>query len=307
MKALGIDLGGTKIHFGVIDAQGNIIDAYKKKTPIQIGGQGILDLIIHEAKAILKSHGDMPVGLGTPGLVSYPEGRILGCTPNLPEWNNLQLKKRLKNALNVPIHIDNDANTATWGEFKAGRGQGLEHFVLLTLGTGLGSGIIFNKQLKRGFSGFGIGFGHMIIQPQGRFCNCGQQGCLEAYVSGNGLQKTFQLKGGDLTQKGPDIFKLASQGDSRAKDSIQEMLFSLSLGLSNILNTIAPQKVFIGGGLAEQGEKQIIHPLISNIKAIMSMPFQETNIIQLAQLSSNAGLIGAALLAMDEEDNGANN
>lgn len=304
MQAIGVDLGGTKINIGVISHTGQIIDSAKYATPIARGGEAILGYICDLILELKSTYGNLPVGIGTPGLVDFENGRIVGCTPNLPDWDTLPLKDRLAELTSGPVYVDNDASVATWGEFRVGKGKGLQHMVLLTLGTGLGSGIISFGQLKRAYGTFGIGFGHMIVEASGRFCNCGQRGCLETYVSGTGLGKTYQLLGGEK-KPGALIFQDADAGEPLAQKAIQTTLKYLALGVSNILNTLAPDKILLSGGLAEQGEKKLLVPLVKEIKAIMSMPFNHPEAIEIASLGSQAGLIGAALLAMDEEHNGA--
>lgn len=302
-SAIGVDLGGTKLHVAVVQESGEILAQTRVPTPIQQGGNSILDLLTLEIQSLLKQFGDLPVGVGTPGLVAFPDGDILGCTPNLPGWEGRSLRAALQACLGVPVVVDNDANVAAWGEYRLGIGKQSQHFVLLTLGTGLGSGVIANGQLMRGHHGLGIGFGHMIVQAQGRMCNCGQQGCLEAYVSGNGLLKGYRLRGGDLSCKGPDIFNLAIQGERKARETVNEFIDMLAVGCTNILNTLAPEHLVLGGGISSQGEKHLLKPVQQRIGAIMSMPLQNPEIISLAQLGSSAGVVGAALLALDMEMN----
>jgi len=243
----------------------------------------------------------MPVGVGTPGLVSFPDGVILGCTPNLPEWEKRSLKYTLEERLGLAVVVDNDANVATWGEFRLGQRDPHRNMVLLTLGTGLGSGVVMHGEMMRGHHGLGIGFGHMIVEPAGRMCNCGQRGCLEAYVSGNGMLKGYRLRGGDLSVRGPEIFRRALEGDAVAYETYTEFIYYLAIGIANILNTLAPEYLVLGGGISAQGEKNLLFPVRQQIGAIMSMPFRFPDMVTLAHLGPSAGVIGAALLAMDTE------
>ncbi|MBT9545953.1 MAG: ROK family protein [Candidatus Sericytochromatia bacterium] len=300
-SAIGVDLGGTKLHLAVVQESGEILAQTRVATPVELGGQSILDLLTEQIQALLEQYGNLPVGIGTPGLVAFPEGIILGCTPNLPGWEGRSLRTVLEERLGVPVIVDNDANVAAWGEYCLGSGKQSQHFVLLTLGTGLGSGVIVNGRLLRGNHGLGIGFGHMIVHAGGRMCNCGQQGCLEAYVSGNGLLKSYRLRGGDLALKGPAIFEQAFQGEVIAKETVAHFIEMLAVGCTNILNTLAPEHLVLGGGISSQGEKLLLKPVQDRIGAIMSMPLQNPDIISLAQLGSAAGVVGAALLALDME------
>jgi glucokinase len=300
-SSIGVDLGGTKLHLAVVNEMGEIVEQIKIATPVEQGGGAILDLLVQEALLLLKKYGNLPIGVGTPGLVAFPEGTILGCTPNLPGWEGRSLREVLQARLGVPVIVDNDANVAAWGEYHRGYVQNAANFVLLTLGTGLGSGVIIHGQLMRGHHGLGIGFGHMIIESNGRMCNCGQRGCLEAYVSGNGLLKGYRLRGGDFSFKGPEIFKRANDGDTVAQATVSDFIDKLALGCVNILNTLAPEHLVLGGGISMQGENLLLKPVQERIGAIMSMPLQNPAIISLAKLGSSAGVIGAALLALDME------
>lgn len=297
--AIGIDLGGTKINAGVIRQDGVIVTSQRYETPLEGSGEDILKAIVSAVRTLQADFGALPVGVGSPGLIEYPSGVILGCTPNLPDWQGRSLKQYLENALQVPVQVDNDANAATWGEFRAGAAQGFHHLVMLTLGTGLGSGMIVNGQVLRGFHGLGIGFGHMIVEQSGRFCNCGQQGCLEAYVSGKGLARSYQLRGGDLAVKGPEIFDRAARQEPLAQAAVNEFIHMLGVGVTNILNTLAPEALLIGGGISAQGEERLFAPLRTKVAALMSMPLHHPPMIRAAALGPDAGLIGAGFLAID--------
>lgn len=300
-KAIGVDLGGTKLHLALVSESGTILSDKKLSTPVQAGGDAIQQLLIRELRAWMDIYGPLPIGLGTPGLVSFPDGKILGCTPNLPDWEQRSLKAVLEESLDTLVVVDNDANMAAWGEYSLNYASVASSMVMLTLGTGLGSGIILERQIHRGKRQLGIGFGHMIVNPQGRMCNCGQRGCLEAYVSGNGLLKGYRLRGGGLEIKGPEIFLRASQGESAALDTVNEFIEMLAIGISNILNTLAPEFLVLGGGISEQGEKLLLKPVQERISAIMSMPLIFPEMIALARLGASAGVVGAALLALNME------
>lgn len=298
--AIGIDLGGTKIKAGLIGADGEILSISEVPTPQTGSGQDILDAIFALCQPLLKEHNPFAVGVGTPGLIDYPEGRILGCTPNLSDWEGRNLRAFFEPALNCPVVVDNDAAVACYGEWKVGAGRGFSDLVVLTLGTGLGSGLVLKNQLSRGHHQQGIGFGHMIVQAQGNWCNCGQRGCLETYVSGKGLVKNYLLLGGEPGIKGPQLFELAEAGDKLAQAALDQTLEMLAVGVANIFNTLAPERILLGGGLSAQGEKRLLEPLRRKVVSIMSMPFRTPEAIQLAKLGPDAGMIGAGLLALEE-------
>lgn len=296
--AIGIDLGGTKLKVGIVNRQGEILATEEHETPNS--GLAILDKIEAICEPLISHWQPQAVGLGTPGLISFPEGKVLGCTPNLQDWEGRELKQLFSTKLSLPVLVDNDANAAAYGEWKAGGGKGLRDFILLTLGTGLGSGMIFESTLRRGFHTFGIGFGHIIVEHSGRWCNCGQQGCLETYVSGRGLYKTYRLLGGAAGVLGPEIFERAEQGEALACLAVEQTIDWLAAGVVSILNSLAPRRILLGGGLSRQGELRLLEPLRKRVRVIMSMPFDTPDLLQLALLGADAGMIGAALMALEE-------
>lgn len=298
--AIGIDLGGTKIKAGLIGPAGEILTTSEVPTPQTGSGQDILEAIVSLCRPLLEQHAPLAVGIGTPGLIAYPEGKILGCTPNLSDWEGRNIRAFFEPVLECPVVVDNDAIVACFGEWKAGAGQGVKDLVVLTLGTGLGSGLVLKGQLSRGHHQLGIGFGHMIVSAHGNWCNCGQRGCLETYVSGKGLVKNYLLLGGEPGIKGPEIFRLAEAGDKLAQSALDQMLEMLAVGVVNIFNTLAPERILLGGGMSAQGEKRILEPLRQKVVSIMSMPFRTPEAIQLARLGPDAGMIGAGLLALEE-------
>lgn len=294
---LGIDLGGTKILAGVMDESGHILE--QKEVPTPDTGDAIIETLIRLSQQFSKRYVLQAVGVGTPGQVAFPEGIILGCTPNLKDWEKRNLRQALEQSLSLDVIVDNDALVATYAELKMGSGKGFKDFVLLTLGTGLGSGIVSRGQISRGHHDLGIGFGHMIVEARGRHCNCGQQGCLESYVSGVGIQKTYRLKGGALEVSTPMIFQRALAGESLAMETLDQTWTFLAVGLVNIFNTLAPEVVLLGGGISRQGENVMLAPLRRKVKGIMGMPFRTPESIRLAEFTSQAGMIGAGLMAFE--------
>lgn len=301
MTALGLDLGGTKIKGGILNVEGKVLATHQMPTPQTGRGEDILDAL-KELVETLTEFAPFPscIGLGTPGLVDFKSGTILGCTPNLRDWQGRALGAALEGLFQLPSWVDNDANAATFGEWKMGAGKHCRDFVLLTLGTGLGSGLVLRGELSRGHHHLGIGFGHMLVQGKGgRWCNCGQQGCLESYVSGKGIAKSYALLGGNAGIEGPAIFERAEQGDVLATQAVDETLDWLAIGVANIFNTLAPERILLGGGISRQGEKRLLEPLRAKVAGIMGMPFQNPEAIQLAHLGSDAGMIGAGLMALE--------
>lgn len=309
---IGIDLGGTKINAGLISPQGEVLTRLRVPTPVQAGGDAVLAAMIGVVRQ-LKSDAQVQVGaigIGSPGHVDWESGTVDYCTPSMPGWSGRALRQQMETACDLPTVLDNDANAAVYGENWLGAGKGLQHVVMLTLGTGLGGGIISHGQLIRGLRGAGAELGHMVIQMEGRRCPCGQIGCLEAYVCGTALSRmaheaaesgqsprTRELAGSDPAS-GFHLFQAAREGEPGANDVLDRFVHYLSVGIISVLNVFGPQAVLIGGGVSEQGDL-----FLDRIRQAVRRNYAEgapldPHIVRLAALGEDAGLLGAAGLAL---------
>src|SRR5512135_1351998 len=245
----GFDLGGTQLKYGAIDAGGRLILKGQVPSP---GSMARLLETIGELWGTIQADCPGPVracGFGFAGFFSQREQKILH-SPNYPSLNGVDLVPALKKIIDVPFRIDNDANMAAYGEYRHGAGRGVQSLVLLTVGTGIGSGIILEGDLWQGQCGFAGELGHITVNPEGDLCNCGNRGCLETEASAPKLVKNYRTmaKGrGPVTAR--DVYLLARKGDRAALKSFARCGYYLGIGLGIVINFLNPEKILIGGGV----------------------------------------------------------
>ncbi len=306
---LGVDLGGTSITVGLVDEAGKVLDWINFPTLAERGHQPIIQEIAQRAKELCRKeagHYEMVagVGVGSPGPLDLKTGTVI-FTPNL-KWKNVPLRDMLSALLDKPVVVDGDAVAATYGEWWAGAGQPYRDMVGITLGTGVGGGIVLDGRVHHGFLGVGGHLGHMIIVTNGRPCTCGANGCLEAYASATAIvdrsrealcrhpASILRRSEGGLTSK--MIFEAAQRGDQFAQRIFDETGFFLAVGINNLLNILNPEAVIILGSVAKAGDT-LFRPLKTHLKSI-AFPhvFEETRILR-GTLDQFSGVIGAAGLA----------
>ena len=313
MYRIGVDLGGTNIATGVIDENYKIIGRGKVKTRAPRPAEAIFDSIKEAVDMAVVNAGIsydeiVSVGIGTPGSVNKDTGAI-EFSNNL-KFHNVPAKEMLEERLKRPVYLENDANAAALGEAVAGSGNGVKNFVAITLGTGVGSGIIIDGKIYRGSNFCGGEMGHMVINVDGIPCNCGRKGCWEKYASatalvsqaveamqGNKASLLWQTCDGDLNKvDGKSIFDAVDLGDETAKAVVDRYLYYVSIGIANVVNALQPETVCVGGGISGQGEK-ILQPIRDLVKAERYSVYadKQANIVP-ASLGNDAGIIGAALL-----------
>lgn len=302
-KRIGVDLGGTTAKLGVVTEQNEIVE--RKVIPTE-KGITFEETIARLAEGIL-SMGDVGiVGFGVPSSLK-PEGDIVIHANNLG-WKNKDLRNELKKHLgDIPVYIANDADSAAVGEFFQGAGQGHSSMLMLTLGTGVGGGFIYQNRLYRGGNGCGFEPGHMIIQEDGIPCTCGMRGCLESYCSATGiiriisqcqtspaLRRLIANNGGKATAR--MLFQAVREGDQAAKDILAGYVKTLATGVGSLVTILRPEIVVIGGGVSGAGEL-LFAPLQEAVKeTIFSYDVIGGPEIVPAALGNDAGIIGAALL-----------
>jgi len=311
MYRIGIDLGGTNIAAGIVDEQGGLL--LKKSTPTlpQRGADAVLGDIISLCKDIMKESKVSPadvksVGIGCPGIVDPPKGILVYAT-NLG-FNNVPMAQTVSEALGIPVYIENDANCAALGESKFGAGKGSSYSVTITLGTGIGGGLIIDGSIYSGpFYGAGE-FGHHIIQIGGELCGCGNMGCWEAYASATGLIRDTikaaksnpdsainrKVNGNLAAVNAKTAFDASLEGDDTAKEIVENYLTYLCVGLSNIVNLLQPEIIVIGGGISGQGDALLSEIRIRVAKLVIGGVLKTR--FEIAKLGNDAGIIGAAVL-----------
>jgi len=308
---LAIDLGGTKIAVGLVNFKGKIVKKIVEPTEIKKGPKGIINQIFQMADKLLNKEKIQAIGLGVAGPLDIKKGVVL-FAPNLPNWHNVQIVKALKQHFQKPVYFNNDANAAALGEFLFGAGKKTKNMIYLTISTGIGGGIIINKKLYQGKGNAGE-IGHMIIDPNGPKCRCGNYGCLEAFSSGTSIvreaKKHFKkssliwklAKGKRKNINTQMVFEAYKNGDKLASQIILKSLNALAIGLVNLIHIFDPDKIILGGGVMEN--KKYILPFLKNFIKKKVMPGFKKNIkIETAKLKKDAGLIGAAALAITKRN-----
>ncbi len=304
--AIGIDVGGTKCLGVVLDPSGSIVAEHRVATPD--GPEPVLEAVAEVARA-LGCRPDGTVGLGMPGLVNG-DG-VLAFAANLPGVANLPVRTILEKRLGgVRITVDNDANCAAWAEHRLGAARGCAHVVLATLGTGIGGGIVSGGRLLRGSHGFGAEIGHMVVDPNGPPCPCGQQGCWERFASGDALgrigreaathgaaARIMELSGGDPEDvRGEHVTTAAAEGDEAALELVGRFASWLALGLANLANIVDPERFVIGGGVVETGELVLEPARAAFAQMLQGADHRPRVPIVAAAMGEHAGAVGAALL-----------
>ena len=291
--AIGIDLGGTKIRGGLVAADGTVavVDEHATDTS---NATAIVEQIVALARRLGAGRDLTGVGVGVPGTVEQPTGRLIQAV-NLP-LRNIALRAMIGKELAAPVVIENDGNCAALGEHRFGAAAGTTHSVTLTLGTGVGGGIVADGRLFSGARGTGGELGHIVIERNGRPCqgSCPGRGHLEAYCSGTALGARGREAGfGDAH----DVLARAAKGEEGALTLIDELSAALGAGLVSLANTLAPDVFVIGGGLGDAGADLIL-PRAGAILQTQSLPPNGDARLVAASLGSDAGMIGAACLVL---------
>jgi glucokinase len=308
---VGVDVGGTKVLGGVVDASGKVLATSRRDTPRE-GGSELTRTIAAVALELMQEHSITAVGVSAAGFVSSDRKTMLA-TPNIADWNGVQLEVELTKLIGLPVVIENDANAAAWGEAKFGAGRNQAHMMMLTIGTGVGGGIVINNELYRGAFGIAAEFGHLRVVPEGHLCGCGARGCFEQYASGSALRRHAReaisaspdlarnlLARGDGTidgLTGQAITDAAREGDAVALAAFQTTAQYLGAGIASLAVLLDPSCVVIGGGVIDAGEI-LLAPTREAMKRYMPFagkhPYPE---IVAAELGNEAGLVGVADLA----------
>ncbi|HNS05937.1 MAG TPA: ROK family protein [Candidatus Saccharicenans sp.] len=293
----GFDLGGTQLKYGVIEASGQLV--FKDKVPSPPDINQLMTLIGSLWKELETRFGwkIKAAGFGFAGFYSVSRKRIV-YSPNYQALNNFPLVPHLEKVIPVPFFIHNDANLAAFGEYMFGRGRRVQSLVFLTIGTGVGSGLILEGELWQGRGGFAGELGHVTVNPEGIKCNCGNSGCLETEVSGPALVRNYfnfsGKKEDQLTAK--DVYLRARAGDEAARQSFERCGRFLGIGLSLVINLLNPEKIVIGGGVMDSGH-WLLSPAIQEARRRSIKVSFELCRIEKASLGNDAGLMGAAAWA----------
>jgi glucokinase len=313
---IGIDLGGTNIKSGVVDAGGELVYRTSIETQAEGGFEHVFARLVQLVSdlidaANLTREDVLAIGYGTPGPMSHSEG-IIYASPNMPGWENIPMRARFSDATGLPVTLENDANVAAYGEFVAGAGREISHMVMLTLGTGIGGGIIIDRNLVRGAFDNAGEIGHAIVVPNGRACPCGQLGCLERYASANAVAERSvealengeqsilreRVDGGEKLTSA-DVARAAREGDRLARRIWDETCMYLAAGCVTIQHMLNPELIVLGGGLVGAGD-QLLTPVREQFQRQTWKIADDQPRVEFATLGDDAGVIGAAALARIE-------
>jgi glucokinase len=308
----GVDVGGTFVKIGLVTKEGKILNQTQIPTQAERPAAEMLKRTAQTIRELVGQQGDCELegtGIGTAGSVNVEKG-ILYEAPNMQKWKNQPFGEMLSGELDVPVVVDNDANVAAWGEYAYGAGQGTKYMLLVTLGTGVGGGLVLDGRPYRGAVDAGGEFGHTLIDYNGWMCSCGCKGCVEAYVGTKGILRQVQegLQANHdsiLSKMDPDkimpvdVSHAADQGDKLALHVLKQTGIYLGYGLANAVNLLNIQRVVVGGGVAKAGDR-ILKPALETMKANSLRVLAEAADLVPAKLGNSAGLVGAAWLAAFE-------
>ena len=325
--SIGIDLGGTSIRVGLYDRSMRLLHSHSMPTRVAAGPQAAVDAMAAAIVAMTamgtasgRSYDILGIGIGSPGPINLRTG-VLGFLPNLHGWENFPLRDALAAATGTPVILESDANAAAIAEWKLGAGQtsGLDTMVMVTLGTGVGSGLILGGRVWHGMFGMGGELGHNVVEPGGPLCGCGSYGCLEVYASANGLIRLASAIGQSeevtqamraLVSQGAftplQVALLAETGDLSAQLAFQQLGRYLGRGLANLISTLDPPLIVVGGGVASAWplfadamfaslrEHSVVYRLVAPTQTRTAE--RDRTFVRPALLGPAAGLLGAGLL-----------
>ena len=308
---IGVDIGGTKVLGGVVDAAGDVLAQTRRETPADNPGE-VAERIIDVIKELAAAYPVASVGIGAAGWIDASRS-IVQFAPNLA-WRNEPLRDKVTAAVDLPVTVENDANAAAWAEFQYGAARDAnDSMVLYTVGTGIGGGIIVGGQVLRGAHGTAAEMGHTSMVPGGYPCGCGRHGCMEQYASGSALvrfariaarekpesaERLLALAGGDVALiNGPLVTQAARAGDPVAADAFEQVGHWLGVAMADIVQVLDPQVIVIGGGVVDAGDL-LLHPSRRGDERALAqrgrLPMAE---VRAALMGNLAGVVGAADLA----------
>jgi len=308
-RTVGVDVGGTKVLAVALDDQGKVTS--ERRVPTPEGAAALIDAFVAVVDGLRADGGVDAVGVGAPGLVD--RDGVLHMAPNLPSVRNLGIKVLLEERLQVPVQVDNDATCAAWGEREMGAAKGSDDVVVVTLGTGIGGGLVLDGRLYRGAHGFAGEVGHIKVDPNGIPCPCGGRGCWERYASGSALgrfgreageggraARVVELAGGDFHDvRGEHVGAAAREGDPEALELMDRFAWWVAQGLANLADVFDPDTIVVGGGMLESVDLFLDRTREVFPDLVLTGPEWPPVDIVPATLGEQAGAMGAALVARE--------
>ncbi|MDQ2731449.1 MAG: ROK family protein [Armatimonadota bacterium] len=302
---IGIDIGGTNYTAALVAPNGEPLEVLRGKTDPEGGPQaliGSLSAMVPElmAEARERRLSVSGIGIGFGGPIDFLNGMVR-LSHHVEGWEGFPLRQEMARLSHLPVIMDNDANAAALGEHRFGVGRGLQDLVYYNIGTGIGGAIILGGQIRRGPSNLAGELGHTTVQPGGPVCTCGQQGCLEALASGRAISRRIaelQIPWQNRMAVGEDFFDLVDAGNEPAATVLDEVVSALAFSIRNVIHTLNPEMIVIGGGVS-RGGKTLLGPLRERVSEIcFPEAYRDSRIVH-AQLGYDAGVIGAASLALE--------
>ena len=306
--AIGLDIGGTKIAGAVVDEHGIVVAEHVEPTPAESSGEAVTEVLLSMIDRFRAHHAVVTIGVGAAGIVEWPAGVMLWAPNNA--YRDWPVREQLEKVTTLPVIVDNDANVAALAEARLG--EPYPNMVLITVGTGIGGGLVLDGQIYRGPTGLGAELGHIILNPDGPRCGCGNHGCFEAYASGtaltrmardaaaddpHGLIARLGAEDGEVT--GHTVVKAVQQGDETAKAVFARLGRWLGVGIASLANIFEVDAVVVGGGLVETGELLLAPARAAAREYAYAPTARGIAPILPATFGADAGKIGAALLALE--------
>jgi glucokinase len=294
----GFDIGGTQLKYGLLDERLKPVFKDRANSP-----PGIKDLMalfrdLWEELKKKDRRAIRAVGWGFPGILSLREQKIIQ-SPNYPGLDGCHLRRAIVRFIKVPFWLDNEANLAAYGEYRCGGGRGVRHLILITLGTGVGSGIIINGKILRGGRGYAAEMGHLTVRAGGARCRCGSRGCLETEASARAIIRNYRrLTRSSESLAAEDLAVRARNGDAAARQSFEQAGYYLGIGLAIALNLFNPEKILLGGGVMESSDLLLPAAIAEARRRAYEASFASSS-IEKAALGNDAGFMGAAAWARD--------
>ena len=297
---LSIDIGGTAVKMGLVDHAGAIHARHEASVCFDHYQTPILTTVIREAQAFLARESAQIEGIGVSatGQVDDMAGAVIGTNGKIPHYEGAQIKRDMEAAFGVPVFALNDANAAALGECFAGRAKGVQNVLMVTLGTGVGGGIVLGGKIFGGTRGIAGELGHFTLYQDGPRCPCGKRGCFESYAATTALVRRAKEATGEADMNGRIVFSRAADGDQAMLAVLSAWIDDIAAGISGLVHIFNPQMVLIGGGVSAQ-EALLIAPLRERVLRSVMPRFAECLQLEAATLGNDAGMIGAARFYLD--------
>ncbi|WP_035945395.1 ROK family protein [Fusobacterium perfoetens] len=295
-KIVGIDIGGTMIKYGLLSIEGDILENGEVETEASKGIEVLFEKLCNIVSKYLKSNDILGIAVSGTGQIDGSIGKVIGGNPIIPGWIGTNLVEKLEKEFNLPAVLENDVNCAALGEKWLGAGKGQDNFICVTIGTGIGGGIVLNGEIFRGSSCVAGEFGHIQIEKNGKECLCGKKGCYERYASATALVSLAKEKTGKI-YNGKQIFDKERKNEPIFVEVIKEWVDYFTDGLSTITYIFNPTLIIIGGGVTKQGD-YLLNKFKDSLDSKLGVNYKKNLEIKFAELGNNAGMLGAEYLLL---------